>query len=75
MKDKPVLVIRGAVSDILDEEVLDEMERRKPDMQRPLCPSAATVPRSMNPRRLRRLTLSLRAIRTGTTRTARSQTC
>ena len=38
MKDKPVLVVRGAISDILDEEVLAKMQRRKPDMR------AVTVP-------------------------------
>lgn len=33
MKTMPVLAVRGAISDILDEEVLAEMQRRKPDMQ------------------------------------------
>ncbi len=43
-KDKPVLVIRGAVSDILDEDVLDEMERRKPDMQKAIVPGRGHCP-------------------------------
>ena len=44
MKDKPVLVIRGAVSDILEEELLDEMARRKPDMQRAIVPGRGHCP-------------------------------
>lgn len=44
LKDKPVLVLRGAVSDILDEEVLDEMTRRKPDMRRAIVPGRGHCP-------------------------------
>ena len=44
-KDKPVLIVRGAVSDILDEEILAEMAKRKPNMRKEIvlgrghCPS------------------------------------
>jgi pimeloyl-ACP methyl ester carboxylesterase len=44
MKDKPVLVIRGAVSDILDEDVLAEMARRKPDMKKAIVPGRGHCP-------------------------------
>jgi pimeloyl-ACP methyl ester carboxylesterase len=44
MKDKPVLVVRGAVSDILDEDVLAEMARRKPDMKKAIVPGRGHCP-------------------------------
>ncbi len=44
MKDKPVLVIRGAESDILDEDVLAEMARRKPDMKKAIVPGRGHCP-------------------------------
>ena len=44
MKDKPVLVVRGAISDILDEEVLAEMQRRKPDMRSVTVPGRGHCP-------------------------------
>ncbi len=49
MKDKPVLVVRGAVSDILDEEVLAEMARRKPDMKKAIVPGRGHCPNLNEP--------------------------
>ncbi|MEQ8246984.1 MAG: alpha/beta hydrolase [Alphaproteobacteria bacterium] len=49
MKDTPVLVVRGAVSDILDEEVLAEMARRKPDMRKAIVPGRGHCPSLSEP--------------------------
>jgi len=49
MKDKPVLVVRGAVSDILDEDVLAEMARRKPDMRKAIVPGRGHCPSLSEP--------------------------
>lgn len=49
MKDMPVLVVRGAVSDILDEEVLAEMARRKPDMRKAIVPGRGHCPSLSEP--------------------------
>lgn len=49
MKDKPVLVIRGAVSDILDEDVLAEMATRKPDMRKAIVPGRGHCPSLTEP--------------------------
>jgi len=49
MKDKPVLVIRGAVSDILDEDVLAEMAKRKPDMKKAIVPGRGHCPSLAEP--------------------------
>ncbi len=49
MKDKPVLVVRGAVSDILDEDVLAEMARRKPDMRKVIVPGRGHCPSLSEP--------------------------
>ena len=44
MKDKPVLAVRGAISDILDEDVLAEMQLRKPDMRSVTVPGRGHCP-------------------------------
>lgn len=49
MRDKPVLVVRGAVSDILDEDVLAEMARRKPDMRKVIVPGRGHCPSLSEP--------------------------
>jgi pimeloyl-ACP methyl ester carboxylesterase len=49
MKDKPVLIVRGAMSDILDEEVLAEMAKRKPDMCKAIVPGRGHCPSLSEP--------------------------
>ena len=49
MKEKPVLIVRGALSDILDEEVLTEMARRKPDIRKVIVPGRGHCPSLSEP--------------------------
>ncbi|MSO64257.1 MAG: alpha/beta hydrolase [Alphaproteobacteria bacterium] len=49
MADIPVLVVRGALSDILDQPTLDEMARRKPDLRQVVVPGRAHCPDLMEP--------------------------
>ena len=52
MKPIPVLAIRGDVSDILDQETLDEMARRKPDLRTAIVPGRGHCPMLTEPQAL-----------------------
>ena len=49
MKPIPVLAVRGAVSDILDQDTLDEMQRRKPDLRTVIVPGRGHCPMLTEP--------------------------
>ena len=49
MKALPVLTVRGALSDILDQPTLDEMRRRKPEMAIAVVPGRAHCPTLSEP--------------------------
>jgi pimeloyl-ACP methyl ester carboxylesterase len=44
LRDTPLLVIRGALSDILAEETVDRMRERKPDLIAVTVPNRGHVP-------------------------------
>ena len=44
LKDVPTVVLRGALSDILEQDVFEEMGRRKPDARLVLVPDRGHVP-------------------------------
>ena len=62
MKAIPVLAIRGAVSDILDQATLDEMKRRKPDLKTAIVPGRGHCPMLTEPQALAAIDPFLAAI-------------
>ncbi|MDA0369174.1 MAG: alpha/beta hydrolase [Proteobacteria bacterium] len=62
MKAIPVLAIRGAVSDILDQATLDEMKRRKPDLKTTIVPGRGHCPMLTEPQALAAIDSFLAAI-------------
>lgn len=52
LRDVPILAIRGAVSDMLDEVVLGEMVRRKPDLEIAVIPGRGHSPHLDEPEAL-----------------------
>ncbi|HSY87655.1 MAG TPA: alpha/beta hydrolase, partial [Verrucomicrobiae bacterium] len=42
--ERPILVLRGAVSDVLSQATFDRMAREKPEMSRALIPGVGHVP-------------------------------
>jgi pimeloyl-ACP methyl ester carboxylesterase len=62
MKPLPVLAVRGAVSDILDQETLDEMKQRKPDLNTVIVPGRGHCPMLTEPEALSAIDPFLAAI-------------
>jgi pimeloyl-ACP methyl ester carboxylesterase len=62
MADTPVLVIRGAISDILDEDVLAEMQKRKPELHSATVPGRGHCPHLDEPEALSAIEGFLRGV-------------